>query len=94
MVLVGRRCRSGSAAAGPIEMISSGVRLLVALVFVAGAPRAMGNSVMGMRWTISQNTMGVAIMQGEPCRIMTHFSGPGMLALVVRGAGTSGRRPR
>ena len=54
----------------------------------------MGNSVMGMRWTISQNTMGVAIMQGEPCRIMTHFSGPGMLALVVRGAGTSGRRPR
>ena len=33
----------------------------------------MGNSVMGMRWTISQNTMGVAIMQGEPCRIMTHF---------------------
>ena len=40
MVLAGKRCRSGSAAAGPIEMISSGVRLLVALVFVAGAPRA------------------------------------------------------
>lgn len=94
MVLAGKRCRAGSAAAGPINVISYGVRLRAALVLLADVPCARFNSGMSMRWVIGQNTMGATVVQGEPCRIMAHVSGPSMLALVVRAVGTSGRRFR
>ncbi len=62
MVLAGKRCRSGSAAAGPINVISCGVRLLVALVLLADMPCARRNSGMGMRWVIGQSTMGTTVV--------------------------------
>ena len=94
MVLAGKRCRSGSAAAGPTDVISCGVRLLVALVLLAGEPCARRNCGMGMRWVIGQDTMGVTVMQDEPCRIMARSPGRGTLALGVRGVDTSERRSR
>ena len=39
---------------------------------------------MGMRWVISQNTMGVTVVQGEPSRIMACVSGRGVLVLPSR----------
>ena len=94
MVLAGRRCRSGLAAAGPIEVISCGVRMRATLILLAGVPCAWLNSGMGMRWLIGQNTMGVTVVQGEPYRIMARVSGRGMLARVVRAVGTSGQTSR
>lgn len=94
MVLAGKRCRSRSAAASPINVISCGVRLLGAFVLLAGVPSARRNSMMGMHWVIGQDTMGVTVMQGEPCRIMARVSGRVRLALVVRAVGTTGRRFR
>lgn len=91
MVLAGKRCRSRSAAAGPINVISCGVRLLGAFVLLAGVPWARRNSMMGMHWVIGQDTMGVTVMQGEPCRIMAHVSGRAALAAAERAVGTSGR---
>lgn len=66
----------------------------MALVLLAGAPCAMRNSAMGMRWAISQNAMGLAVVQGEPSRIMARVSGRAVLAAADRGPGTSGRRFR
>lgn len=61
---------------------------------LAGVPCTWLSSGMGMRCIVGQDTMGVTVVQGEPCRIMAHVSGSGMLALVVRAVGTSGRRFR
>nr|WP_182914092.1 hypothetical protein [Sphingobium terrigena] len=72
-------------------MISYRVRLLVALVLLAGVPCARHHSGMGMCWVIGQDTMGVTVVQSEPCRIMACVSGLGMLALAARGTDTSGR---
>jgi len=44
MVLVGKRCLSGSAAPGPIDLIWCGVRLPVALVLQPVVPCARRNS--------------------------------------------------
>jgi hypothetical protein len=49
---------------------------------------------MGMHWVIGQDAMGVTVVQPEPCRIMAHSPGLAMPMMAVRGAGTSGRRPR
>ena len=94
MLLAGKRCRSGSAAAGPINVISCGGKLRAALVLLAGAPCARLNAGIGMRWVIGQDTMGVTVMQDEPCRVMARVSGRAALAAAARGAGTSGRRFR
>jgi hypothetical protein len=77
-----------------MNVISCGVRLLVALVLLAGVACARRNSGMGMRWVIGQDTIGATAVQGEPCRIMACVSGLGMLALAARGADTSERRSR
>ena len=94
MVLAGKRCRSSGVVAGPITVISCGVRLLVALVLLADMPCARRNPGIGMRWVIGQDTMGVTVLQGKPCRIMARASGRAALAAAERAAGTSGRRPR
>ena len=77
-----------------MNVISCGVRLLVALVLLADMPCARRKSGMGMRWVIGQDTMGATVVQGEPCRIMACVSGLGMLALAAPGADTSERRSR
>ena len=51
-----------SAAAGPIEVISSGVRLRVALVLRASVPCALFISEMGMRRVVGQCAMGATVM--------------------------------
>jgi len=50
--------------------------------------------MMGMHWVIGQDTMGVTVMQGEPCRIMAHVSGRAALAAAGRAVDASGRRFR
>ena len=94
IALAGRRCQSGLAAAAPIEVISSGVRLRVALVFLADAPSAMRNSVTGVRWLIGQDAMGVTVAQNEPCQIMARVSERAVLVRVAHAVGTSGQRFR
>ena len=94
MVLAGKRCRSGSASADPIKVILGGVRLLVALVLLADMPCARRNPGMGMCWVIGQDTVGVTVVQGEPCRIMARVSGQAVPAAAERAVGTSGRRSR
>jgi len=94
MVLAGKRCRSGRAAAVLIDVISCGVRLLVALVLLPGVPCVRRNSGIGMCRATGQDTMGATVMQDEPCRVMARVSGRAALAAAARGAGTSGRRFR
>ena len=94
MVLAGKRCRSGSASADPIKVISGGVRLLVALVLLADMRCARRNPGMGVRWIIGQDTVGVTVVQGEPCRIMACYPGWAAPAAAERAVGTSGRRYR
>lgn len=94
MVFAGKRCRSGGVAAGQINVILCGVRLLATLVLLACVPCARLNSGMGTRWVIGRDTMGPIVVQGEPCRIMARVSGAGVPVLGVRAVGTSGRRPR
>ena len=94
MVLVGKRCRAGSATIGRISVISCGVRPRAALALRASLHCGLFNSGMGTRWVIGQCAMGATVMQAEPCRIMARVSGPRMLGLVVRAVGTSGQSPR
>lgn len=94
MVLAGKRCPPRSAAADPINVASCGVKLRVALILLADVPCARLNPKMGMRWVVGRDAMGATVVQREPCRIMARVSGPGMLALVVRAVGASGRRFR
>ena len=91
MVSAGKRCRSRSAAAGPISAISYGVRLLAALVFVAGMPCAWHNFGKDICWVVGQDTMGVTVIYDEPCRIMACSPGLAVSMMAVRGAGTSVR---
>jgi hypothetical protein len=62
MVLAGKRWRSGSAAPGPINVISCGVRQRAASVLLAGVPSARLNCGMGMRRVIGQCAMGATVM--------------------------------
>lgn len=94
MVLEGSCCRSVSAAAGPIGVISCGVRRQVTVVFGVRVRCARSDCGIGVRWVVGQDAMSVTVMQDEPCRIMARVSGPGMLALVVRAVGTNGQRFR
>ncbi len=94
MVLEGKRCRCGIAAAGRISVISCSVRPRAAAVMKFAVPWARRNSGMGTRWIIGQCAMSVTVMQVGPCQIMAHVSGLGMLPLVVRAVGASERRFR
>ena len=94
MVLAGKRWRSSRAVAGPIDVISCGVRVPMALDLQSGVPCARRNSGTGMRWAIGQDAMGVTVMQDKPCRIMAHLSGRMGLAAAERVVGTSGRKFR
>ena len=84
MVLSDKRCRSGDASVGLINVVWCGIRLRATLVSLVGVLCAWLNSGMGARWVISQNTMGVTVVTGEPCRIMAR--------LRVGNAGAGGAR--
>jgi hypothetical protein len=58
---VAKRCRSGSVAAGPINVILCGLRLLAALVLLASVPCARFNSEMGNLGEVRQSVSIVRI---------------------------------
>ncbi len=75
-------------------MTLCGVRVRTVVVLLVGVPCAGLDSGMGMHWVIGQDAMGATVVQPESCRIMAHSPGLAMPMMAVRGAGTSGRRPR
>ena len=75
-------------------MTLCGIRVRTVVVLLVGVPCAGLDSGMGMHWVIGQDTMGVTVIQGEPCRIMAHVSGRAALAAAGRAVDTSGRRFR
>ena len=91
---MGKRCRPGIPPGDRIEAILAGVVLLLGSVLLTDTPCLWCKLGTGMRAAIGRCTMGKTVVRDGPCRIMARVSGPAVLALAERGAGTSGRRSR